>query len=107
MEHEKYSFHPNSLLIQDIVKKSLGSDLYRIGLSHYRFGSKNRSILLNPFLVFTITFVLWMKFNLTLIIRPENKDISIMIGDFSYFLGIRNQYNLFSIYFIFIYFNNI
>jgi hypothetical protein len=96
MSEEETSFDSYQTLLPNIAIKTAGCDLYRIGLSHYRFRYRNRSKLYNPLLVFTITFIVWIKRNLLLILRPESKDISIMMGDFSYFLGIRIQFNLFS-----------
>ena len=95
MLNKNYSFDLNEVLLPNIAIKSLVNELYRIGLSHYRFGNKNRSKLYNPYLVFTITSIVWFKFILLLIIIPESNDMSIIFGDYSYFLGIRIQFNLF------------
>jgi hypothetical protein len=55
MSNKNYSFDPNAVLLPNIYLNTAGSDLYRIGLSHYRFGYRNRSKLYNPSLIFTIT----------------------------------------------------
>jgi hypothetical protein len=87
-------FDPNAKLMANNIIKTAGSDLYRIGLSHYRIGYKKRRKIFNPTLNFIFSIILWMKFIMILIYRPVNKEISIMIGDFAYFLGIRVQFNL-------------
>ena len=43
----KHSFDANANLSPNIVIKTAGSDLFKIGLSHYRFGHNNRIKLLN------------------------------------------------------------
>ncbi len=83
-------FDSSVILPASTIIKSAGSHLYRIGLSHYQFGDKKRTKLSNPWFIFIIMFILWIRFMLTLVLRTENKNISIMIGDFAYFLKIRH-----------------
>jgi hypothetical protein len=93
MENKKLSIDPNSTLPPNMAMRSSCNHLYRIGLSHYKFGDRIRSNLFNPWLIFICSCIMWIRFVFTLIIRPDSKEISIMIGDFTYFIGIREQYN--------------
>jgi hypothetical protein len=50
---------------------------------------------------FIISSLLWLKFNITMFIKSHDKDIYMLLGDPSYFIGMKYQINLIaSLYFL-------
>jgi len=60
-------------------------------LSLYKFEDTKRNKVRNPKFVFICSLIIWMRCLITLMLKIENADIYIYIGDFPYFLKIRYQ----------------
>jgi hypothetical protein len=88
--------NPNIVLFQNLRINSAGSHLYCIGLSHFKVGFIKRRKLFNPWLVFIISVLLWLKFNISMLIKSQDNEIFILLGDFSHFIGLRYQIDLIS-----------
>ena len=54
MESNKNKVDVNHVIPLHLVIKSAGSDLYRIGLSLFPFGSQKRNRIYNPYIIFSI-----------------------------------------------------
>ena len=68
-----------------------GNDLYRYGLSLFKFGTQKRSKLYNPSLIFVIIFSHCIKFITSLFIESSDVDFHLLTGDFIYFLGAKDH----------------
>jgi len=87
MTIENDNFDPKLFLPNNIIIKSAGTHLYRIGLSLYPNGLESRSLLHNPWIM-SITFTsLIIKFMLPLLFPDQDQRFFITIGDFSYFFN--------------------
>jgi hypothetical protein len=95
-------YDPNEPLLPNLRINSAGSHLYCIGLSHFKVGFIKRRKLFNPWLVFIISVLLWLKFNISMLIKSQDNEIFILLGDFLYFIGLRYQTGLIiSLYYLF------
>jgi hypothetical protein len=90
------SFDANKPLPLDIALNSAESHSYRIGLNLFKINDQKRSIFHNPLLIFIINSIAIIKSIIALLMTEDNKRISIIIGDFSHFLGLRIHFNLWS-----------
>jgi hypothetical protein len=88
------SFDANKPLPLDIAINSAESHLYRIGLNLFKINDGKRNIFHNPLLVFIINSIAIIKSIIALLMTEDNETISIIIGNFSYFLGLRIHFNL-------------
>jgi hypothetical protein len=88
------SFDANKPLPLDIAINSAESHLYRIGLNLFKINDQKRSIFNNPSLIFIINSIAIIKIIISLLMTEDNERISIIIGDFSHFLGLRIHINL-------------
>jgi hypothetical protein len=83
-----------------IVTKCLPQNLrlncnhfYKIGLSLFSFGSETRHLFYNPFLILFINLIYFAKSIFSLLLKEENENLFILIGDFSYFIKARIHFN--------------
>jgi len=88
------SFDANKPLPLDTAINSAESHLYRIGLNLFKINDEKRNIFYNPLLVFIINSIAIIKSIIALLMTEDNETISIIIGDFSHFLGLRIHFNL-------------
>jgi hypothetical protein len=88
------SFDANKPLPLDIALNSAESHSYRIGLNLFKINDQKRSIFHNPLLVFIINSIAIIKSIISLLMTEDNERISIIIGDFPHFLGLRIHFNL-------------
>jgi hypothetical protein len=85
------SIDANKVLPQNLIIKSAENKLLSIGLI-YRTNNKSNifnGILYNTLFISTIITIVTTKLFVSLIFSEENDKIFIILGDFSYFLGIR------------------
>jgi len=92
----KKKFDLNLNLSQPLPPKmtvmSAGNHFYKIGLSLFVLNSTKRSALYNPYFVFIIDTILIVRSIIALTI--DNPNLSLMIGDFSYFLNLKIHFNI-------------
>jgi len=88
------NFNSSKCLPKNMILKSAESHLYRIGLCLSSTDSIKRSKFHNPLLVFIINCITLIKCIISLLSSEENETIFIIIGDFSYFVGIKTHYNI-------------
>ena len=86
---------PNRRLPQHMIIQSVDNHLYRIGLCVKRSDfSKKRSIFCNPFLVFTLMSIEWIRTFVFIIIPQKSLKTQIRFCDFGHLSGIGILYNL-------------
>ena len=88
------SFDVNKPLPLDIALNSAESLLYRIGLNLFKINGQKRSIFHNPLLIFIVNSIAITKSIISLLMTEDNEAIFIIMGDFSYFFGLRIHYNV-------------
>ena len=88
------NFDPNVILPQNVIISSAENNLYRIGLCLTSKSPLNRNKLHNPLLIFIVNSIVFIKCLISLLIPNDYKYLFIIIGDFSYFLGIKIHFNI-------------
>ena len=83
------NFDPNVILPQNVIISSAENNLYRIGLCLTSRNDLNRNKLHNPLLIFSVNLIVFIKCLISLFSPNDYKYLFIIIGDFSYLLGIR------------------
>ena len=98
----------NKVLPSYLVIKSAGSDLYRIGLSLFPFGSQKRKRLYNPLYIIILDLIHVIKIIISLLTNDDNNSLFLYIGDFAYFIDKESRIHLYRamIFCIFIMFNS-
>jgi hypothetical protein len=94
MAKKEKIFDPNRLLSNNLVIKKAGSHLYLIGLSLTQFGSQKRHRFYNPKFVLFINLLLVMRCIISILSNDDNRNLFIIIGDYSYFFKVRFHYNI-------------
>ena len=107
MDSNQKNLNLNKVLPTYLAIKSAGSDLYRIGLSLFPFGSQQRNKYHNPYIIISIFIVFMLRLIVSLILSDDNYNIFIYIGDFAYFLDKESRLYLnstifFCIFFLFV-----
>ena len=74
-------------LLSDVIPKELqipsaGNDLYRIGLSHFCYGSEKRNRFHNPLIIAVLHMLCVLHALLSLSMSEENPDVFIWIVGF-------------------------
>ena len=82
------SFDANKRLPPNIVL-NYENHLYKIGLYPISSGTKKRSIFKNPLLIFSSSFVIFVKSIISLLLTEENENLLIINGDFPHLLQIN------------------
>ena len=80
------NFDANKVLSEDKIVNSAHSQIYKIGLSLIKTNDEVRNKIYNPYLVFTVNCIVFIK--LCISISTEDKNILIMNGDFAHLLGV-------------------
>jgi len=88
------NFDATQLLTPDIAIKSAHTHTYRIGLSLFRIKSAKRSKFHNPLIIFIINLMVLIRNTINMFLPEQNQRLFIILGDFSYFIGIRVNYNI-------------
>ena len=90
------SIDANKVLPQNLIIKSAENKLLSIGLIYRTNNNSNvfRGILYNPLFIFTIISIVIIKLFIGLLLPEDNAYIFKIIGDFTYFLGIRIYCNI-------------
>jgi hypothetical protein len=88
------TFKANKRLPPDIIIHSAETHMFRIGLSLFENESAKRTKLHNPVFITLVNTISLMRCIISLLLPQENEKPFIIIGDFSYFLGIRIHFNL-------------
>ena len=90
------SIDANKVLPQNLIIKSAENKLLSIGLIYRTNNNSNvfRGILYNPLFIFTIISIGIIKLFIGLLLPEDNAYIFKIIGDFTYFLGIRIYGNI-------------
>jgi hypothetical protein len=84
-----FGYKEDHILPPNMIIKSAGSGLNRIGLSLFPFGSQTRPKLNNPLLISTIISLSILKFLIQLFPPESDKNLFLMTGDWIYFLKVR------------------
>jgi hypothetical protein len=92
------NFDPSELLPPEVLVTSAGSHLYRIGLSHFSYGWKRRTIFHKPLLIALLHVIFVAKYVTSLLASEENPELFIILFDFSYFLNARIHINISGIF---------
>ena len=95
MKYFRLNVHSNMIFPVDISVESIGTHLYKVGFTNYKFNEEKRSLFYNPLLVFTIISLMSLRFITSLLITKADRQFFLKIGDFSYIVGVRYHYNLF------------
>ena len=72
MDSKKKKINVNRVLPLHLVNKSAGSDLYRIGLSLFPFGSQKRKKCCNPYIILIINVIYILRCILSLSLSDDN-----------------------------------
>ena len=86
MDSKKKKINVNRVLPLHLVNKSAGSDLYRIGLSLFPFGSQKRKRIYNPYIIFSINVMFILRSILLLSLNDDNYNNYLYMGDYAFFL---------------------
>ena len=78
-------------LSDNLVIKSAGSDLYRIGLSLFAFNGVKRKFVFNPYFTSFVTFGFTLKLLIIIILHNYSEKFHLYLGDFSYFTDTAKQ----------------
>ena len=76
-------------LNDNLVIKSAGSDLYRIGLSLFTLNGVKRKFVYNPYFTSIITYGYTLKLFVSLLIHSNDRRVCLLLGDFPYFIGLQ------------------
>ena len=85
---------PNVILPQNVIISSAENNLYRIGLCLTSKSDLKRNKLHNPLLIFSVNSIVLLRNLISLLTPNHYKYVFIIIGDFSYFLGIKIHINI-------------
>jgi hypothetical protein len=85
------NFNPRDILVEDIVIKSAGSHLYRIGLSLFPKGSKKRNKFHNPLFVFIFQFLITIRYVIPLLLSDGNETLLLLSGNIFQFLNMTTH----------------
>jgi hypothetical protein len=88
------TFKANKRLPPDIIIHSAETHMFHIGLSLFENESTKRTKLHNPVFITLVNTISLMRCIISLLLPQENEKPFIIIGNFSYFLGIRVHFNL-------------
>ena len=83
MEDKDFGFDITKPLSSELLIISAGSDLYCIGLSHFRDGFQIRHKIHNPLLIAILSIMLLLRCILSLSLSDENPEVFIWIVNFS------------------------
>jgi hypothetical protein len=90
MNLKNCSFNENELIDETNLLNNAGSHLYFYGLSHFKFGSKQRTKLFNPWFIFIFNLAFLIKFIICLL--NDNSDNHLLFkifGDWIHFLNVK------------------
>ena len=88
----------NKVLPPNLIVRSAGTDLYRIGLSLYPIENVKRSLFYNPILIFVLMIYFFIKHLILLLIPKQSHEIYIIIGDLGYIFGAKMITNILIIF---------
>ena len=88
------SFDPNKLLPKNICIGRNEDHLYRIGLCLTTETNAKRNAFHRPGLVFLMNLSFLIKNLICIRLKDEDKDLLLLYGDFSHFIGIRWHFNI-------------
>ena len=84
-------FHKRKLIENHMIY--LKQIVFLIGVSHFKFGNKRRSLKFNPILILTILLIYFFKNSISLLI-VNNEEYSIYLGDFAYYWNCKQAFNI-------------
>jgi hypothetical protein len=88
------NFDPNVILPQNVILSSAENNLFRIGLCLTSKSHLKRNKLHNPLFILCVNSIFLLRILISLLTPKDYNYLFIIIGDFSYFLGIRIHFNI-------------
>src|ERR1700761_9332523 len=93
-------FDPKDCIPQSWRIPSSGHHFYRYGFSQYRNGCTDRSKLYHPLLVFILSLILNLRCLYSAVTPEQSPDFHLIIGDFSYFIGMQFHLNMTTVFYL-------